>query len=80
MKRRGAWRRYLLAPLAALVGLNGLIWLGYTLPRSVEQERISARVGELGQLIREQRVRTEALVILSDSIRSNERDSERFLQ
>ena len=78
MKRRGAWRRYLLAPLAGLVGLNGLIWLGYTLPRSVQQERISARVAELGQLIREQRVRTEALVILSDSIRSNERDSERF--
>ena len=78
MRGRGVWRRYLLAPLAALVGLNALVWLAYTLPRSVEQERISGRVAELGQLVREQRVRTEALAIFSESVRSNERDSERF--
>jgi Tfp pilus assembly protein PilO len=80
VRRRGAWRRYLLVPLAGLGGLNALVWLGYTLPRSVEQERISDRVAELGQLVREQRVRTEALAVLSESIRSNERDSERFFR
>ncbi len=78
MRRRGVWRRALLAPLAVLVALNLAVWLGYTLPRSVEHQRVSERVAELGRLVEEQRLRTQALTSLAESISSSERDSEHF--
>lgn len=80
MRRRGFWRRYLLAPLAVLLAVNAVAWVGYTLPRSLEHERIAGRVAQLARLVREQRVRTEALTTLAESIRSNERDSERLFR
>ena len=78
MRRRGVWRRSLLVPLAVLLGVNTVAWLGYTLPRSLEHERVAERVVQLARLVQEQRVETEALTTLAETIRSNERDSERL--
>lgn len=73
-----SWRQRLRIPLLALVAVNLLVFLAYTLPRSVRQRGVTSRLTALREDVARERTRTNELRRRSDTIRSNAADVEHF--
>lgn len=75
---RPPWRQRLRIPLLAILGLNVLVFLGFTLPRSVRQKSVTSRLTALREEAARERERTDGLRRRSDTLRTNAADVERF--
>lgn len=75
---RPFWRRRLLAPFLALLGLNAAAFAVFTLPRTVQERSLASRAETLrAEVERERRLGT-ALRRRVETIHSNERDVKEF--
>jgi Tfp pilus assembly protein PilO len=75
---RRRWRDRLRMPLVVLLLLNAGVYVAYTLPRSVRERTLSARVRALQQEVDRSRQVTEALRGRADAMQSNRNDVARF--
>jgi Tfp pilus assembly protein PilO len=75
---RARWRGGALKAALALAGLNGAVYVAYTLPRSMRERSVAARVEVVRAEVGRERQRVEALRFRAETIRSNARDAERF--
>lgn len=79
-RMRPFWRRWLLIPSLALMGLNLVLLLAYTLPRTLQERSIESRREALrAELERERRLAADA-ERRAETLRSNARDADRFLR
>ena len=72
------WRQWLRLPLLAAVGLNLLVFVAYTLPRSLQQRSVASRLEVLRDEVQREKTRTEGLRHRSDTMRANAADVQRF--
>ena len=77
---RPYWRRRLLVPFLALLGLNVAVLAVYTLPRVWQARSVESRRQTLGQELERERTRVAALKAKAAAIRDNERDAQRFME
>jgi Tfp pilus assembly protein PilO len=75
---RPFWRRRLLKPVLALLGLNAALFAAYTLPRLVQARTLESRREALGAQVERERQRGAAARERAGAVRDNERDSRRF--
>jgi len=75
---KAPWRQRLRIPLLAIVGLNVVVFLAYTLPRSLRQRSVTSRLTALREEVERERVRADGLRRRSDTMRANAADVERF--
>jgi len=68
------WRRRLLVPALALLGLNAAAYFAYTLPRSTQERTLAARVVVLREQLAEERTRVERLRERARTIERNTAD------
>jgi hypothetical protein len=72
------WRRRLLVPFLALLGLNVAVFLAYTLPRRMREKNIASRVVVLREDVDRERRATAELRRRAETLDSNTRDQTRF--
>jgi Tfp pilus assembly protein PilO len=72
------WRRRLVPVAIAVAGLNLLVLLAFTLPRSWRLSRVASRAGSLREEVARERVLTSALKARVETAESNARDVDRF--
>jgi len=77
-RRAWSWRDRMRRPLLAVVGLNLLAALVYTLPRTLKLRNVSARVQELRQEAAGLRQRAEHARYVNETLRLNAADASRF--
>ena len=77
---RPFWRRHLLKPVLALLGLNTALFAAYTLPRLMQVRSLEQRRGTLKAMVERERERQAAAAERAGAIRDNERDARRFYQ
>jgi len=75
---RPFWRRVLLPAVALLLGLNGLAFFAYTLPRTLQVRNATARAAALREEIAGERAMFEARRSEVEAVRANAADSARF--
>lgn len=73
-----SWRQSLRIPLLAIVGLNLVVFLVYTLPRSARQRGVTSRLTSLREEAERERTRVAGLRRRSDTIQANAADVEHF--
>jgi Tfp pilus assembly protein PilO len=74
------WRRRLLVPALALLGLNVVTYLAYTLPRSTRERTTAERAVVLRQEVAEERARVEGIRERARTIEANTADVTKFHQ
>jgi Tfp pilus assembly protein PilO len=72
------WRRRLLVPFLALLGLNLAVFFAYTLPRRMQERNIASRVVVLREEVERERRATAELRRRAETLESNNRDVARF--
>jgi Tfp pilus assembly protein PilO len=72
------WRRRLLVPVLALLGLNVVVFLAYTLPRRMQEKNIAQRVVVLREEVERERRAMADLRRRAETLESNHRDVTRF--
>ena len=72
------WRRRLVIPFLALVALNVVALLAFTLPRGLKQRNLVTRLGSLRSEVEAQRKETAALRERAHRMKANEADRQRF--
>lgn len=72
------WRRRLLVPVLALLGLNLAVFLAYTLPRRMQEENIASRAVVLREEVERERRAMAELRRRAETLESNNRDVARF--
>ena len=72
------WRRRLLVPFLALLGLNLVVFFAYTLPRRMQEKNIASRVVVLREEVDRERRATAELRRRAETLESNNRDVARF--
>lgn len=72
------WRRRLLRPALLLLGLNAAAFAAYTLPRSLTEHSLAARLVQLKAEVERERAATGALRRRAEAMDANTRDTERF--
>jgi len=72
------WRRRLLVPFLALLGLNLAVFFAYTLPRRLQEQNIASRVVVLREDVERERRTTAELRRRAETLESNNRDVARF--
>jgi Tfp pilus assembly protein PilO len=75
---RPFWRAKLLPLFLGLLALNGLVFLSWTLPRSLRQRSAQVRAESARAELALEKQRAKALADRADAIRANGRDLERF--
>lgn len=75
---RPFWRQRLLPVVVAVLGLNLLVLVAFTLPRSWRLSRVASRAGSLREEVAQERAITAALKARVDAASSNTKDVERF--
>lgn len=73
-----AWRRYLLVPVVALLGVNLVVLASFTLPRLSEERHSAERLATLRERVERQRERTEALRERAEVAQANAEQLARF--
>lgn len=77
-RARPFWRRRLLGPFLALLGLNVAVFLVYTLPRRLQERNVASRIDALKAEVERERATATALEHWTGALRSNTADQERF--
>jgi Tfp pilus assembly protein PilO len=72
------WRRRLLPVVVIAAGLNLLVLVAFTVPRSWRLSRVASRAGSLREEVARERALTTAQRMLVDTAQGNARDLERF--
>ena len=72
------WRRRLLPVVVVVAGLNLLVLLAFTVPRSWRINRVASRAGSLREEVARERALTTAQKVRADTVANNTRDVERF--
>jgi Tfp pilus assembly protein PilO len=72
------WRRRLLPVVVIAAGLNLLVLVAFTVPRSWRLSRVASRAGSLREEVARERALTTAQKMLVDTAQGNARDLERF--
>lgn len=72
------WRRRLLVPFLALLGLNLAAFLAYTLPRRMQERNITTRAVVLREEVERERRATAELRRRAETLETNNRDVARF--
>src|SRR5262249_22345151 len=75
---RPAWRRRLLPPVLALLGLNVAVFAAYTLPRTLQVRRATSRTAQARADVEEARKEVAELRGRADALKANAEDAERF--
>jgi Tfp pilus assembly protein PilO len=75
---RPFWRRRLLPVVAAALGLNLLVLVAFTVPRSWRLGRVASRAGSLREEVARERALTTALKVRVETAERNRKDVERF--
>ena len=75
---RPFWRARLLPLFLGLLALNGLVFVAWTLPRSLRQRSAQARAESARADLALEKQRAQALADRADAIRANGKDLERF--
>jgi len=75
---RPFWRRRLLPLLLVVAGLDLVLFLAFTLPRSWRLKSVTSRVGSLKEEVARERMLTRALKVRVETAANNARDVERF--
>jgi Tfp pilus assembly protein PilO len=75
---RPFWRAKLLPLFLGLLALNGLVFLSWTLPRSLRQRSAQVRAESARAELALEKQRAKALADRADAIRANGKDLERF--
>lgn len=73
-----SWSQRLRIPLLAIVGLNLVVFLVYTLPRSIRQRGVTSRLATLRDEVQQERTRVAGLRRRSDTIQANATDVQHF--
>jgi Tfp pilus assembly protein PilO len=76
--RRPFWRRRLVPAALLLLGLNLLVFLAFTLPRSWRLRSVESRAGSLRAEVERERAASAALRRQVETAAGNARDLERF--
>ena len=74
------WRRRLLLPFLALLGLNVVVLAAYTVPRVWQARSVESRRETLKAELASERTRVDGLKAKAGAIRDNERDAARFMK
>jgi Tfp pilus assembly protein PilO len=72
------WRRRLLPVVVIAAGLNLLVLVAFTVPRSWRLSRVASRAGRLREEVARERALTTAQRMLVDTAQGTARDLERF--
>ena len=72
------WRRRAIVALAGLAALNAVVYLAYTLPRTLRERQIAERQRQLEQELLRERFAVERQRRHADVIRGNQEDVKRF--
>ena len=75
---REAWTRVYAWPFLAIFGLNVVVFLVFTLPRSIQERRAAARALVLREKIEARRRQVASIRTTADTVKSNLRDTQRF--
>ncbi len=77
-RQRPFWRRRLLVPALALLGLNAAVFLAYTLPQLLEKRTITARIDALRGDVERERALVATLTQRDATLRQNSEDARKF--
>jgi Tfp pilus assembly protein PilO len=75
---RAPWRRRVLVAAALLALVNAGVYAAYTLPRSLQEKSVAARMDVMRSEVQQQRQRVGALKGRADAMRTNARDVQQF--
>jgi Tfp pilus assembly protein PilO len=75
---REPWTRPYAWPFLALFALNLLLFLAFTLPRSIQERRAAARVLQLRDQLENRRKEVASVRTMAETVRSNVTDTKRF--
>ncbi len=75
---RPTWRRRLVPPVLALLGLNVAVFAVYTLPRTLQVRRATSRAAQARTDVEEAKKEVAELRGRADALKANAEDAERF--
>jgi Tfp pilus assembly protein PilO len=77
---RPFWQRRLVTPFLLILILDAVLFVAYTVPRSLQERSLSSSAGRLREEVQRENQVVEGLRRDADTVQANARDSQRFYE